>query len=531
MRFNTAETYRSNEIVGPLDSNTRLSLDRRFARTLNLLCISTAAIPLFMGGFLWDIYALFGSAIGVVFAAQMLNKSCERPRLNSDSASGTVQLGFYAVIAISIINAGILSHTGGMEHPVLGHTSTLLAWRPVFVWLTQAFLLVILFTLLTGQRLPRRESVRIIFRSIAFSSFAVGIIAILHWFSDDGRLFWIFAPEMKFWSSRTRWPFVNSDHLAAFAALTLPILLSMLENSLREPRKRRRKTESTPRRASLSLLPFAPTSEKLRQATVWLIASLSVALALLGSLSRTGWFAGSVAVATYFILVRQKAFNRPASGAHFGPRRRTSHHSRIKSIRLLFDSLLSKGLRSTITFAGLLVPALLLVGILFSGSGAELIRDRIALDTHLLPEDPRWTLYGDAIALLKTSPVIGIGVGQWTLYYPLIADSSLAGARAEYLHSDVLQTLVELGMVGFLVCACTAFFVIAIFLRRIRGLVDQDRRLAAGAFSGLIALGICSAFDFSLRVPGVAMMAILVLAAVVLIVDGADVEKSKGSNP
>jgi O-antigen ligase len=120
-------------------------------------------------------------------------------------------------------------------------------------------------------------------------------------------------------------------------------------------------------------------------------------------------------------------------------------------------------------------------------------------------------MYEDSLALLKDAPLVGIGAGQWQALHTTAADSTLAGVSIEYAHSDILQTTVELGLLGILPLLILA----VVFLRKLPSIRKESdhtrRRLLAGLSTAIIAGTICGAFDFPLRLPAVSYLYVTLL--------------------
>lgn len=478
--------------------------------------LSICVLPLWMGGFLGEAYALFFAGVGFVSSYQIFRGSLIPLRFSLRSPRSVAFFGLFSASISALVLAVLLSVTGGKPHILNQETFILLAWQPVFVWITAGTGAALLFLLLTSQHTSRRAVVNAIFTAVPLAAIGIAAVAVLHWFSDDGRLFWQFTPASRFSSPRTRWPFVNSDHLAAYAAMTLPAVIAQFQiltfNFNREWRK-----QSARRRTIAHLILSNPS--RIRWVAFFGVGIALVSTALLGSLSRTAWFASSVGLVSYFMLTRKGSRALPSVRAHFGPKRRNKPRSAARFFTATFDRIAHKGWTGSVKGLTYIVPLVLLTTVLFTGGAADMISDRIRLDTHRLPDNPRWTLYSDALALFRSSPFFGVGVGQWSLYYPSIASPSLAGARAEYLHSDLLQNLVELGILGVTPFLLAAFCFLRAVLKKIPLLQEEHRRLAAAALSGLMAITICSTFDFALRVPGVLVMAVLILAGLTIIVE------------
>jgi O-antigen ligase len=127
-------------------------------------------------------------------------------------------------------------------------------------------------------------------------------------------------------------------------------------------------------------------------------------------------------------------------------------------------------------------------------------------------------MYEDSWKLLKSSPWTGIGVGQWQAIHTTAADAALAGVAIEYAHSDVIQTVVELGILGIApLCVLAVVFVKAI--AGIRREVDPARkRLLAGLATALVSGLICATFDFPLRLPAISYLFVSVLGMFAVLV-------------
>jgi O-antigen ligase len=129
----------------------------------------------------------------------------------------------------------------------------------------------------------------------------------------------------------------------------------------------------------------------------------------------------------------------------------------------------------------------------------------------------RVSVWGDALRLWTRSPVVGHGYGAFGDALPPFK-TGLGYVSVEHAESDLLETLVEGGLVGLgLAIAAGLSFALPV-LSGLRRQKDRLRRgLGVGACAGLAALLVHSAFDFNLRIPSNALLfaflAALALAA------------------
>lgn len=111
----------------------------------------------------------------------------------------------------------------------------------------------------------------------------------------------------------------------------------------------------------------------------------------------------------------------------------------------------------------------------------------------------------EGVALLKLSPVLGIGRGCFVDLFPLV-DSDPGPVMFTHLESTPIAFVVEWGVAGLLLVVGIA----AWWWRSFRASASVSRRLA---LCGLLALGIQSGADFSLDYLGVAAPAVALAGA------------------
>jgi len=124
----------------------------------------------------------------------------------------------------------------------------------------------------------------------------------------------------------------------------------------------------------------------------------------------------------------------------------------------------------------------------------------------------RFIIWSRAWEMLRESPWLGVGSGQFALLWPPYRhpDDSSAGY---FVHNDYLQLWIETGLPG-LVLLLAAFIAVAyLFVRAVRHAqtAPRDKIEMTGLFCGLLAIALHSFVDFNLHI-----LSILILAGLML---------------
>ncbi len=141
-----------------------------------------------------------------------------------------------------------------------------------------------------------------------------------------------------------------------------------------------------------------------------------------------------------------------------------------------------------------------------TGASAPQTRDRLSQVTN----NGRLSLWKAAVRIYDTHKLHGTGAGTYQLYYTSYRTEGLYVVNA---HSLYLQSLAELGAVGFALIVLVVLGVLGGLAARVRG---PDRALYAALFAVALAWAIHQAFDWDWQMPavtlGVFMLAGLALA-------------------
>jgi O-antigen ligase len=347
------------------------------------------------------------------------------------------------------------------------------------------------------------------------SSIAVltACIALAHWLSDNGKLFWYFSPRNEFASPRVRWPFVNADHLAHFLIPGLFLLIGQLRMALGNLAHFTQHYQPTRKNKVGNLFSSQRFQSRLTHLLALSVGLLLIGIAIAGSLSRAAWAAISVGVVGLllferFILPPRNNDTQPSPNAdqlsRYAPR------SRERSIRGRPFDLWSTLRRWVRPF--LFVIALLAFLFFLNERGRELFADRLEYGLLHTKDDIRWQMYRDTLPAISEHLWFGVGIGNWEPYFRHSMDPLLAGINPVYLHSDPLQLITEVGLVGFAPLLILFLMGSRAAIQKIRTSPhDRAVRLSSLLLAIWCVLG-ASCFDFPFRIPAIALQFTLLLA-------------------
>ena len=117
-------------------------------------------------------------------------------------------------------------------------------------------------------------------------------------------------------------------------------------------------------------------------------------------------------------------------------------------------------------------------------------------------ESNRPELAKTTLKLIQQAPVIGGGAGTYQWRFPQVRDERLHDAYYDHAHNDYLETLSDIGAVGFVPLLCAVFFLMR---RLLHGACNRNDPVAAMASTGCFAA--CAAalthalVDFNFQIP------------------------------
>lgn len=507
-----------------------LKLDSHFTLLSRFLSLSLLVLVLSFGGtslYIFNIFSLLIFALTITLIIASFN-SPSSPKIDKHfpkSASALLASGCcFILFVFARLFAGHASGSSSIKELNFLHIffDELAFISPFLLFLCCFFISVILFLRFPELRLNA-------WRFVFITGFIISIVALSHWFYDNGHLFWVFAPQKLFTSHRARWPFVNANHLGHFLLPTFFLGLFLFEKQLSGFKQNIRDNFSSRRNYRIArYLSSKKTQYQIFLALLNFFMLLSILLALLATLSRSTLIGLSFSALIYLLLKRKGAHTSPKSDqfledadytASHGkkqdlPQKRRRRRSRKKEISAFSKISFSVIRKSVFLVPYLLLLALCLTFIMSSERGTELVDQRLEFSLSATKNDIRWQMYKDSLPMFWENPVLGVGLGRWSKTFSQYKSEELVGIFPRYLHSEPLQLLIEGGLVGLLLLALPLIFLLfQAFKCRSKLKRLENNRLAA-LISAVLSLIVASCFDFPFRMPAIAVFFALYLAMI-----------------
>lgn len=310
--------------------------------------------------------------------------------------------------------------------------------------------LVIALTSSLGQ-----NDINKLYNVFIISGLIVSTIALMHWLSDNGRLFWIFEPTYVFETNRARWPFVNSNHLGAFLIIPFFICLYRLITNVKIANR-----AFTASRFSSYISGVARVLKikNLPITVAYGVALIWIGIAITATLSRA--VVSSVVVLSIITIVMDAS----------------NQNQRSKNLIYWGFGLI------------IFIGALILV------DQSELIESRLYYSLMASKDDLRWQMYKESLQLIS---LLGVGFGGWERSFFKIASPTFVGLNPEYLHSDILQFIVEAGLISIFIIA---FQLKNLIIELFSALMKKTSKYYA---AGIIGVFMSACFDFPFRMPSI----------------------------
>lgn len=509
-------------------NESRVSRPTKFERAVRLtLFFAVAIMPLFFGAVHRSVYLPLELIVFTQVIILLLVKREKCLRVLTSSRLVTVSSAALLIFALIPLTAYLVSSLLGSEpHPVVGAVNQVIGPSSFLSAIREPLFTLALFVLFSYLLFTSaRGNLRV--RNWLFLSAAlVSLTALSHWFYDNGLLFWTFEPEHIFSSERARWPFVNANHLAHFLLLMLFPILATLEETVSNIGAKISRARVRHLSDAFSLHDLQADVVKALLFGVLLIA---VVVAILGSQSRGSWLA--LGVTLLFYLVSSGRIYKSSSAAlatdsevkprHSEKIRRRKRSNQDESSKTAIVVNLSRAFELlTRIYRPLLVfAAVLVISFFLNEHGQELVEGRLEYGLSYSKDDIRWTMYQDSMPMFMQHPFFGVGLGRWEDLFPQYASPSLAGVDAGYLHSDPLQLLIEVGIIGVLPLLFLSFVIIVRSVRAVFFFNSTEARSirlrVLGRFSALVAFVLATFFDFPLRIPAILVAFIATLALLI----------------
>jgi O-antigen ligase len=261
-------------------------------------------------------------------------------------------------------------------------------------------------------------------------------------------------------------PFVNRNHFAGWVLMVLPLAVAGACHALQVARH--------------------PNTRRLADRFRWMTSADGTRVALLGFVS-----------VTLFMAIALTGSRSGVAGA-------------IVALLALTAAISKDVANRAVRRAAVIFVLLAIVGgVSWAGLNATVARFAVAGGDA----EGRLAAWRDTRRIIADFPVFGIGFGT---YHRAMLAYQTSGRTEIYAqaHNDYLQFLAEGGLVGAGAAAAIGLVLMATMRRRFRGHDDDPFRrwMRWGAVAGLTGIAAQSLVEFSLQMPGVAVLTVVLLA-------------------
>ncbi len=118
----------------------------------------------------------------------------------------------------------------------------------------------------------------------------------------------------------------------------------------------------------------------------------------------------------------------------------------------------------------------------------------------------RLAIWRNSLEMIRSAPVAGVGLGNFSVHYPQFArsggaDGTRIDERVESAHNDYVQFIAELGLVGAGLLGWIMFLTARAMALALRAAPAEERGLYMASAFGLLALGVLAAVSPTVNQP------------------------------
>ncbi len=131
-----------------------------------------------------------------------------------------------------------------------------------------------------------------------------------------------------------------------------------------------------------------------------------------------------------------------------------------------------------------------------------------SLESDLAAQSTRPVLWRTTLEGALSFPILGVGLGTFVDWFPGVQPPGFPG-MARHAHSDWLQLAAEGGWIAVVLVAALIVIAWRAWREGRRGLSRAGSNLTDAAFASICAIAAHSAVDFPMRIPAVALLAVV----------------------
>lgn len=381
------------------------------------------------------------------------------------------------------------------NHPIFGAISKNYFQYGYFYFLKEPLFIInnfLIFSALVDSDYYKKIAILFV-RVLGIS---IALTALMHWFYDNGKLFWVFEPNAIFISERARWPFVNSNHCGAILASIFVFQVSAVLKRYKIFAKVLEKGIFSKRYNLAKNYSEFFRHKNFKNLLMWLyqlIFSFVILLAVLATASRANWAVILFVIFLFSLLISPRKIKKRAKNKVFSIKEIFGNPFNSYFIKLVFIYFI--GICSLLFF--------------ISGRGSDIVVNRASYALSESTSDLRFTFYSHTKPMLQNNFMFGIGFKNWNEAFKEVKPTELSQINPAFLHSDPYQIFVELGFLGTLPLIIFTFYMIIMFVKVRK--IKTSRKLTT-SFIAIVALFFSSLFGFPFRSPAIMAYFMLICA-------------------
>lgn len=278
----------------------------------------------------------------------------------------------------------------------------------------------------------------------------------------------IFGYVKKFYLQEATGTYINRNHFAGLLEMILPFAVAL---ALQQVWTLRRKIPGESDRAKTIL-----SSMEFPFLVLWIFVAAVLFAALVFSRSRMGTMAALVSLITVLALAGRASLSARARVA----------------VGVLF----------LLGIVGLAV---------WIGSDPAIARFEILGDQYSHPGQDRVSIWRDTLRLIGLHPVLGSGLGTFTVVYPSVQTAFLNNF-VDHAHNDYLQIAAELGVPGGILVFGAIFWILGLTVGLCWRGSEYDKAISFACLGSITAILLHSLADFNLCIPANVLVFTIILA-------------------
>jgi len=198
-------------------------------------------------------------------------------------------------------------------------------------------------------------------------------------------------------------------------------------------------------------------------------------------------------------------------------------------VALLFIALLVSTRRSMKNKGWLILAITVFIVLIVAWLGATPVLERIlSVNAEIASRyfGSRLPIWQGTLSIIRDYPIFGTGLGTFNYIFPKYQPLAIINKHYTYAHSDILELLSEVGIVGFALSMVYGLWTVVYLFRRFRERHDPwVVGMSLCLFGSSAAIFLHSFTDFNLHIPANALLLTVILASFISILNASRDER------